>query len=175
MELPVLFAVCLAMRRAEVTGLEWKDVDLENKVITVKQARVMGDDGKYHIKATKNYTEHKVTIPDFLNEKLKATERTSDYVCDILPNTLTRRFATLRDRLGMPGIRFHDLRHFNASVMAMLNIPDKYQMERGGWKTKHILNRVYQHTFSEKRTEVDSTVNSYLEEFMQHDLQHEKK
>ena len=43
---------------------------------------------------------------------------------------------------------FHQLRHLNASVMLALNIPDKYAMEGGDWKTKSALNHVYQHALS---------------------------
>jgi integrase len=42
------------------------------------------------------------------------------------------RFKRLLEKNGLPHMTFHDLRHMNASVMAMLRIPDKYAMERGG-------------------------------------------
>jgi integrase len=59
---------------------------------------------------------------------------------------------------------FHDLRHVNASVMALLNIPDKYAQERGGWKTDNIMKNVYQQTFSSERRNVDRLINDYFEE-----------
>ena len=57
---------------------------------------------------------------------------------------------------------FHDLRHLSASVMLMLNIPDKYAMERGGWSTNSTLKSVYQHTFSEERKQVDKKIDDYF-------------
>ena len=57
---------------------------------------------------------------------------------------------------------FHDLRHLSASVMLMLNIPDKYTMERGGWSTNSTLKSVYQHTFSDERKKVDKKIDEYL-------------
>ena len=43
---------------------------------------------------------------------------------------------------NLPHMSFHDLRHVNASVMALLKIPDKYAMERGGWKTDSVMKIV---------------------------------
>ena len=57
---------------------------------------------------------------------------------------------------------FHDLRHENASIMAMLKIPDKYAQERGGWKTDKIMKDVYTHTFSEERAAADNIVDNYF-------------
>lgn len=58
---------------------------------------------------------------------------------------------------------FHQLRHMNASVMALLNVPEKYAQERGGWKTPHTMKRVYQHTFSREREAFDKTIDAYFE------------
>ncbi len=63
-------------------------------------------------------------------------------------------------------MRFHDLRHLNASVMVALGVPDLYAMERGGWKTKSTLNRVYQHTFSAERQAVDQKIDQYFESLL---------
>ena len=46
--------------------------------------------------------------------------------------------------------------------MLMLNIPDKYAMERGGWSTNSTLKSVYQHTFSEERKQVDKKIDDYF-------------
>ena len=62
---------------------------------------------------------------------------------------------------------FHDLRHLSASVMLMLNIPDKYAMERGGWSTNSTLKSVYQHTFSEERKQVDKKIDDYFNKLIE--------
>ncbi len=46
--------------------------------------------------------------------------------------------------------------------MAMLRIPDKYAMERGGWKTEKVMKKVYTHTFSEEREKVDGVIDNYF-------------
>lgn len=70
-------------------------------------------------------------------------------------------------RNNLPHMTFHDLRHVNASVMALLQIPDKYAMERGGWKTDSTMKGVYTHTFSKARKDVDETIDSYFESQLQ--------
>lgn len=57
---------------------------------------------------------------------------------------------------------FHDLRHVNASIMTILNVPDKYAQERGEWKTDNIMKSTYMQTFSEQRKEVDKQVDNYM-------------
>lgn len=68
------------------------------------------------------------------------------------------RLARIADVLD-----FHQLRHMNASIMAMLNVPEKYAQERGGWKTPHTMKRVYQHTFSQERQNVDRQIDEFFE------------
>ena len=39
-----------------------------------------------------------------------------------------------------------------------MGVPDKYIMERGGWKTDSTLKNIYQHTMSDKRREVEAEI-----------------
>lgn len=38
--------------------------------------------------------------------------------------------------------------------------------EKGGWKTPHTMEKVYQHTFTEERREADNKMDLYFEKFM---------
>ena len=53
------------------------------------------------------------------------------------------KFSRLLKKYGLPHMAFHDLRHVNDSVMALLRVPDKYAQERGGWKSDHVMKKVY--------------------------------
>ena len=83
------------------------------------------------------------------------------------------RWKRLLQRNNLPPLTFHDLRHVNASVMAMLRVPDKYAQERGGWKSDSIMKSVYMETFSDERKRIDAVIDAYFENMMQHDIQHE--
>ncbi|MFR2847146.1 MAG: tyrosine-type recombinase/integrase [Hungatella hathewayi] len=88
-------------------------------------------------------------------------------------NALYEKWIRLQDKYGMEHITFHDLRHLNASVMALLRVPDKYAQERGGWKSDAVMKKVYMQTFSEERERVDNLIDSYFMDAMQHEIQHD--
>jgi integrase len=75
----------------------------------------------------------------------------------------------------LPHMTFHDFRHVNASVMALLRIPDKYAQKRGGWKTDKTMKKVYQQIFSPKRQALDEQIDSYFKSKMQYGMQHGNK
>ena len=52
--------------------------------------------------------------------------------------------------------------HTNASVMALLNVPDLYAQKRGGWATDRTMKLVYQHTMAAKRNAVDEAIDNYF-------------
>ena len=76
--------------------------------------------------------------------------------------TIYFRWIKLLNDNHLPHMTFYDLRHLNASVMALLRVPDKYAQERGGWKSDKIMKRVYTQTFAEERERVDNTIDEYF-------------
>ena len=54
------------------------------------------------------------------------------FVVDWTPDSITKRFIELRDRVGL-SVRFHDLRHYFASSAALI-MPDIYAADLGGWR-----------------------------------------
>jgi hypothetical protein len=63
----------------------------------------------------------------------------------------------------LPVISFHKLRHIAASTAAALGVPATYNKDRGGWKSDHIMNTVYTHTFTAERKAADELINSHFE------------
>ena len=104
-----------------------------------------------------------VTLPRFVVDKLKPREQGSRIV-SLVPTSVTNLFAKALKRAGLPHFRFHDLRHYQASILHAMGVPDKYIMERGGWKTDSTLKNIYQHTMSDKRKEVEAEIVRKFEE-----------
>ena len=75
------------------------------------------------------------------------------------------------ERAGIPHFRFHDLRHYCASVQHALGVPDAYIMQRGGWGNDRVLKEVYRHALKDKVSEMDDKANNYFES-MQQEMQH---
>jgi len=57
---------------------------------------------------------------------------------------------------------FHQLRHLNASIMAMLGVQKEIARQRGGWKTNYTMDRVYTHVFDAPRQQADALIDSYI-------------
>lgn len=166
MEIPVLLALWLSLRSSEVTGLTWACVDFSRSAITVRQARVRNKENQWVEKTTKTTNSTRtISAPDYIMEVLSAAKgdaKPEDSVVQIRGNCLYHRLKTVLKKNGLPDIRFHDLRHTNASVMALLNVPDIYAQQRGGWATPNVMKRVYQHTMASKRNAVDTAIDSYF-------------
>ncbi len=160
-ELPCLLAMWLSLRMSEVRGLKFKDV--QDGVLYIQRAKVYFDCQDFEREVTKTQKSTRaLRLPAYLLDLINSVPHSSDndYIVPDSYKALSDRFKRLMNANGIE-MRFHDLRHLNASVMLMLGIPDKYAMERGGWSTPSVLKSVYQHTFSDERKLVDKRIDDY--------------
>ena len=168
-ELACLLAMWLSLSESEIRGLtKSKSIDVEKDgtfYLTIREVVVWAD-GHYQRKALaktdKRIRRHKV--PPYIKDLIDQVE--DDIIVPYIPSVLLRNLQRLLRENGLPEITFHDLRHVNASVMAMLHIPDVYAQERGGWASDHIMKSVYMETFSKERQAVDATIDHYFEAFI---------
>lgn len=162
LELPVMLASVLGLRRSEVFALEWSDVDFENSLMYVNKAIVANEYNEYVLKTTKTpFSTRIVPIPEHFLKVLE-THKGEGKVCTIKsPQMITWHFRKTTKELFGHSFRFHDLRHYTASVMLALGVPDKYAMKIMGHATNNMLKNVYQHTFEEKEKEVHKTIGDF--------------
>lgn len=168
LELAVLLGACCGMRRSEICGLKYTDIDAKKNTITVRRTIVKDENGKWVIReATKTVkSKRKIEVAPFIIKKLLSYNSKNDFIIDRLPDTISKEFIDVRNSLGL-SFRFHDLRHYNASIMLALGVPDKYAMERMGYSTPATLKKVYQHTMREKQKEVAAVVNNQMEQLFE--------
>lgn len=172
-ELPVLLAIWLSFSMSEVRGLT-KSKSISGDYLTIREVVVTVNNQPYRKDIAKNETRNRThRIPTYIKELINKVD--GDVLVPLTGNALYRRWIKLQDDNNMEHITFHDLRHLNASVMALLRIPDKYAQERGGWKSDKVMKKVYMQTFPEERVQVDDKIDAYFEEAMQHEMQHEQK
>ncbi len=162
-ELAVLLAACLGLRRSEILGLKYSSFDKADGTVVIDRARVPDENNDLVEKNTKTFKSTRVLpCPKFILDKVGEGEgyiynsHKQNYLLERL-----KRICVLND---LPDITLHGLRHTNASVMLLLNIPDKYAMERGGWSSNQTMKNIYQHTMSEQRKKSDKAVNKYFEQ-----------
>lgn len=162
-EIPVLLAAWLGLRRSEILGLRWDAIDFENGVIAIVEALVPDEQNKMVSKGTKTAkSTRKLDCPPYILAALAAAERKGDHVVEMNAETMRRHLKKVCQDAGLPYVGFHALRHQNASVMLLLNVPDKYVMERGGWSNTQTPKMIYQHTMDEGRAAADKAVNAYF-------------
>ena len=160
-ELPFLLAAWMGLRTSEIRGLTWNCV--QGDTLHIKQAIVEGENGPV-VKTTKTYSgNRKIPIPEYIKSLIEQQPHTDEYIIHATRSSLYNRFLRICEKYGLPHYRFHDLRHYQASVMLALGVPDKYAMERMGHASTNMLKTVYQHTMRSKSEEVADMVDKYFE------------
>lgn len=137
-----VLALALGLRRAELLGLRWQDVDLDSGVLEVRQTlqRVAGELRFLPPKTRRSRRTVPLPVPcmdalrahraEQVDERLAAARwQDSDLVFStrvgtpIQPDNLYRHFCGLRKRADMPEVRFHDLRHTCVTMLLDQGVP----------------------------------------------------
>lgn len=157
----ILLAAFGSLRRSEICALTVDDI--HDNVVSVNKAMVPDKDEHYVIKQTTKSEAgtRLVTMPmDVINKLLCNIE--SDRIVNLRPKIVSGRFRSVVRRYGLEVFRFHDLRHYQASILHAMGVPDQYIMARGGWKTDATLKNVYRHQMDEKRKEVEDDICKFF-------------
>ena len=163
-ELATLLAMWLSFSESEICGLTKSKSLLEDgKYICINEVVVYAD-GKEHRKdLAKNNTRKRVLrLPDRIKQLIDELPQEQDRLVELSGHAMYDQFRKLLKKNNLPHMTFHNLRHVNASVMAVLQIQDKYAQERGGWKTDYVMKNIYTHTFNEERNKADEKVDDYF-------------
>lgn len=162
-ELPVLLAVWLGLRRSEIIGLRWDDVDYKRGTISIREALVQDENNEYKAKGTKTVKSNRtLPCPDYIMDLIRKQEAKGERIVSTSPQTLRNRMVKAAEGAGVPFIGLHALRHQNASIMLSLNIPDKYAMERGGWSSNKTMKSIYQHTMDDGKQQAAKAIDKYF-------------
>ena len=160
LELPVLLAAFGPMRRSEICALESSDIS--GNVVHVSRAMVLSTDNEWVIKSPKSYAgDRYIKYPPFVVKKWKGK---IGRIVALNPTQITDQFSRRLRAAGLPHFRFHDLRHYSASIQHALGIPDVYIMQRGGWGNDGTLKAVYRHVMEDRSEQMNSIANDHFEQ-----------
>jgi integrase len=169
----IYLAVFSGMRRSEVLGLRWRDLDLDGSTLTVNQVLHVLPGGKVIFQEPKtDRSRRTITLGPSAVLALKAhRERAEadrailgyhigeeDLVfanptgSPMLPNTLTHAFTKIARKAGL-NVRLHDMRHSHVSMRIKQGIHDKAIADRVGHSSISTTMDIYGHLFSETQRE----------------------
>lgn len=152
------------MRRGEVCGLRWQDLDLAVGTVTVASTRVVAE--RVVVGEPKTVAGARVVSLDAdtvrvlqgwrrgqVEERLAAGEAWEDHGLVFVdefgrpphPESVTRWWRQAVARADVPPIRLHDARHSAATMMLRAGVPVKVVSQRLGHADVAVTMRVYQH------------------------------
>lgn len=143
-EVPFILA-CYGMRRSEICALTQNDI--EGDIVHINKALVQGEDGKWVVKPTKTTgSTRDIAIPLYIAEKI----HNQGYIYRGAPGNLTKHLNRIEKKLGIEHFSIHKLRHYFASQLSALGVPEADILKMGGWETDHVMKSVYRHSMIEK-------------------------
>jgi integrase len=186
--LEALFVVALSagLRRGELLGLRWKNVDLDRGVLavtgslqgTTRDTLVIGSpkNGRSRAvalgpQAVDALREHRARQVD---ERLRAGSLWTHLDLDLVfadefgrylsPTTLTSALDRVLRQAGLPDIRFHDLRHSAATLMLSHGVHPKVVSEMLGHSSVGITLDLYSHVTPTLQREAAERIGKALAE-----------
>ena len=178
LELPMFICAYLGLRRGELCGLRWSDVDLEHHTITIENTHTQA--GKKEIeKGTKTASSTRTLyLPDTLCDMLKAAKEhqqacRATYKNTVIvmedgrpfrPNYLSELFGKFLADNDLPKIVLHELRHTFASLSNQAGIPAYNIGKALGHSTPATTQKIYTHLLDQTHTQAVEGVAAIADE-----------
>ncbi|MGO0058594.1 tyrosine-type recombinase/integrase [Brevibacillus fluminis] len=181
--IPILLAVTTGMRYAEIFGLPWKHVDLDKRIINVRQ-QLVRTKGEYKLTEPKTKSsERLISLPDSLVAPLRKHKaeqgqkkwhfgkdfNKDDLVCcrpeDGQPYSATpvrRKFRSILEKAGLPDVRIHDLRHTVATLLLEQGVHPKVVSELLGHANIGVTLDRYSHVSMTMQKEAVDSLESVI-------------
>jgi integrase len=179
----VLF-LTTGVRRGELAGLRWGDVELDRATMAIVRNRVSAGRGKaVSTHQPKTRRGRRNVALDVTSVEVLRAHRTaqleermrlgsawvdSGYVfCSIdgaalHPDTITATFKSIIRNLDVPQIRLHDLRHTSATLALKAGIHPKVVSERLGHSTVSITLDLYSHVLDGMQAEAAEQIGAVV-------------
>ncbi len=177
-----MLALATGLRRGELLGLRWRDVDVERRVLHVRQT-VGSLRGHPEFKPPKTRSSRRdVPVPEPVIAALRDHKRAQDERRNAMgaawqdhdlvfaaangnpvnPDNVGRDFQRLVRIASVPPIRVHDLRHTHVTLALQAGANTKAVSEAIGHSAIGITLGTYAHVMPEQRTEVAEKVAETL-------------
>jgi integrase len=178
-----LLAISTGLRRGEILGLRWKDIQFEEKRASIQKNLVVVKGTPLLQEPKTKGSKRSISLPtttvDALRKykKVQAQEKlkqgalyqdndlivTTRFGTPVNPRHLLRSFYNLIKKANLPSIRFHDLRHTHATLMLQQGVHPKIVSERLGHSNTRITMDIYSHVLPSMQEEA---VDQFEEMFL---------
>jgi len=174
-EIPIILGGGCGLRRGEIFGLYWRNIDLQTGYITIERTLVRFS--KSLEKNPKNESSERTFrapkyVIDILSEYKKKSKNVLNgrVITKWLPTSYSGRYSILLKKFDLPHTRLHDLRHYNAVIMCKYGTTDKVAAERLGHSQVSTLRNVYQHVLKD----MDQTSADGIDEMFSKKKEHDE-
>jgi integrase len=153
-EIPIVLGGGCGLRRGEIFGLYWRNIDFNTGYIEIEQTTVRfkgtieKDPKNTSSRRTFKAPEYVLAILEQYKKRVRGKQG-NKVITRWKPSTYSERFGILLERFELPHIRLHDLRHYNAVIMCKYGVSDKVAAERLGHSQVSTLRNVYQHVLKD--------------------------
>lgn len=182
--IPIMLALMHGLRRGEVLALQWNDIDFDNGTLSIKHSANYIK-GEFFISDTKTKNSHRTLrmsptmISSLQKHKALQDEWRAEFgkgfnpynlvICrkdgsPMTPNAVQYLFKEVLSANSLPDIRFHDLRHTNATLMLRNAIPAKIVSAMLGHSTVGMTLDIYSHTMTDMQDDAVSALEHMLKE-----------
>lgn len=185
-KLIVHFAIAGGLRRSEILGIKWSNVDFNSNIVKLSTSSLQTPTIGYEEGDLKTPTSHRsIYMPSTTMELLKYyhkitpnTDNNFVFVNDrgvrkgkrLCPGTVTRWFRLFRAKVGLPPeVPLHGLRHTSATILIAEGINIKNVSSRLGHSNVDTTLNVYSHAL----TNVDRLASDTLEKCLYEDPEDE--
>jgi integrase len=161
------------MRRGEVLGLRWEDIDPESMMVTINRQWKRGEDGFVLAPPKTSRGRRTIDIDTETVAVLKGWRRTqlqermafdgewheSAFMFTRAdgrahdPDVVSQRFDRLVRRAGLPRVRFHDLRHTHATLLLLAGVPPHVVSLRLGHRSVAFTLQQYAHVLPQQQAD----------------------
>lgn len=182
MYIPVLLCVTAGLRRGELLALRWDNIDFKKKVLMIRHNMVRGENG-FIIKAPKSEAGIRdIRLGDEVIDELRKARKKyfEDMISygtgfqnlnfvvrqedgtPMMPDSMTRKWTRFVEEHKLPHIRFHDLRHSNATALIMAGVNPKVVQQRLGHADVNITLNTYTHVLPEMDVEAAEKLDTIM-------------
>ena len=182
LEAVFIVALSTGLRRGEVLGLRWQDVDLEGRVLFVRQALQRVDRALKMVPPKTHRSSRPIPLPQFAvtafsQQKVRqANDRrlvgrawedgglvfTTEIGTPLEPRNVNRRFYAARSAAGLEWVRLHDLRHAFATFLLDQGEGLRTVMDLLGHSTIRLTADTYGHVLPSRARKAADVIDKVL-------------